>query len=65
VEGESEWCRKKIETSNDNVHLQCEKRGDPRWQSKETSPKTRAYPIGSPAKETHPNKHASPVRNYR
>jgi hypothetical protein len=23
------------------------------------------HPIGSPAKETHPNKHASSVRNYR
>jgi hypothetical protein len=41
------------------------KKGDPGWQSKETSPKTRAYPIGSPTKETHPNKHASPVRNYQ
>jgi hypothetical protein len=41
------------------------KKSHPRWQSKETSPKTRAYPIGSSAKETHPNKHASPIRNYR
>jgi hypothetical protein len=38
---ESEWCRKeKIETSNNNVRLRCEKKGDPMRQSKETSPKT-------------------------
>jgi hypothetical protein len=59
---ESEWCRKeKTETSNNNVRLRCEKRGVPGWQSNEKSHKIRAYPIGSPAKETHPNKHASPV----
>jgi hypothetical protein len=52
----------KTETSNNNAHLRCEKKDDPGWQSKETSPKKRAYPIGLPAKETHPNKHASRVR---
>jgi hypothetical protein len=63
---ESKWCRKeKTEMNNNNVCLQCEKKGDLGWQSKETSPKTRAYPIGSPAKETHPNKHVCPVRNYQ
>jgi hypothetical protein len=62
---ESEWCPKeKTETSNNNVHLRCEEKGDPGWQSRETSPKTRVYLIGSLAKETHPNKHVSPVRNY-
>jgi hypothetical protein len=31
---ESEWCRKKkTETSNNNRHLRCDKKGDPRWQS--------------------------------
>jgi ribosome assembly protein YihI (activator of Der GTPase) len=36
---ESEWCwKEKTETSNNNVRLRCEKKGDPRWQSKETSP---------------------------
>jgi hypothetical protein len=60
--GESEWCQKeKIDMSINDVRLQCEKKGDPGWQSNGTSPKTRAYPIGSPAKETHPKKHASPV----
>jgi hypothetical protein len=48
--------------SNNTVRLRCEKKGDLGWQSKETSPKKRAYPIGSRAKETHPNKDASPVR---
>jgi hypothetical protein len=62
---ESEWCRKKkTETSNNKVRLRCEKRGDRGWQSKEASPETRVYPIGTPAKETYPNKHASLVRNY-
>jgi hypothetical protein len=46
---------------NNNTRLQCEKKGDPRWQSKETSPEKRVYPIGSSSKETHLNKHASPV----
>jgi hypothetical protein len=42
AERESEWCRKeKTKTSNNNVRLRCEKKGDPGWQSKETSPKTR------------------------
>jgi hypothetical protein len=35
---QSEWCRKdKTETSNNIVHLQCEEKGDPGWQSKEMS----------------------------
>jgi hypothetical protein len=51
--------------SNNNMCLRCEIRGNPRWQSNEMSPKTRVDPIGLPAKETHSNKHASPVRNYR
>jgi hypothetical protein len=59
---ESKWhWKEKIETSNNNVRLRCEKKGDPGWQSKETSTKTQAYPIGSSAKEMHPNKHASLV----
>jgi hypothetical protein len=63
---ESERCqKKKTETGNNNVRLWCEKKGNLGWQSKETSPKTWVYLIGSQAKETHPNKHASPVRNYR
>jgi hypothetical protein len=61
----SEWCRKeKTKTSNNNIHLQLRNKSDPRWQPKETCPKTRVCPTGSPAKETHPNKHVSPLRNY-
>jgi hypothetical protein len=40
---------------NNNARLQCVKKGDLEWQPKETSPKKRAYAIGSPSKETHPN----------
>jgi hypothetical protein len=44
---DSEWCQKeKTDTSNNNMRLWCEKKVDPVWQSKETSPKKRAYPIG-------------------
>jgi hypothetical protein len=39
---EYEWCQKeKTKTSNNNVRLRCEKKGDPGWQSKDTSTKTR------------------------
>jgi hypothetical protein len=59
---ESEWCRKvKTEMRNNNAHLRCEKKGNSRWQSKETCLKKWPYPIGSPSKETRPNKHASLV----
>jgi hypothetical protein len=51
--------------SNNNVCLRCEKKGDLGWKSKETSPKTLAYPTGSPGKETHHNMHASLVCNYQ
>jgi hypothetical protein len=32
--------------------------------SDERKKATRAYPVGSPAKKMHCNKHASPVGNY-
>jgi hypothetical protein len=54
--------RRRRETHNNNVRLRCEKKGDHGWQSKETSPRQRAYPIGSPSKKTRPNKHVSPVQ---
>jgi hypothetical protein len=41
-ERESEWCRKeKTETTNNNVCVRFERKGDLGWQSKETSHKTR------------------------
>jgi hypothetical protein len=48
--------------SNNNVRLRCEKKGDPEWQLKETSPKKQAYPIGSRGKEMHSNERVSPLR---
>jgi hypothetical protein len=40
-------------------------KGDPRWQSKETSPKTRDTSNLVASKGDASYKHASPVRNYR
>jgi hypothetical protein len=63
---ESEWCQKeKTETSNNNVRLRCEKKGDPGWQSKETNPKTRDASNWVASKGGISYNHASPVRNYR
>jgi hypothetical protein len=41
------------------------KKGDPGWQSKETSPKTRDTSNWVASKGDASYKHASPVRNYR
>jgi hypothetical protein len=63
-ERESEGCRKeKTEMNNNNVRLRYEKKGDPRWQSKETSPKTRYTSNWVASKGDASYKHASPVRN--
>jgi hypothetical protein len=51
--------------NNNNMCLRCEKKGDPRWQSKETSPKTRDASNLVTSKGDASYKHASPVRNNR
>jgi hypothetical protein len=60
---ETECCRKaKTKTHNSNGHLRCEKKGGVGWLSKETCLNKRESPIGSPSKETRPNKQVSSTK---
>jgi hypothetical protein len=53
--------KEKTEMSNNNMCLRCEKKGDPGWQSKETSPKTRVSSNWVASKGDASYKHASPI----